>query len=161
MTHISNNFDLFVLRLVEDVGVVEDLHERRPRFTVVVEDLDELVELCAPFLKVFGKLLASSLVCNKDTCALKSPVGRHRNARVEAETAGGWRAEVETDTFQLLQVLRIADVDPHGCQLLLPQVHLLQRLLVSGQFIHQCLRLRKRHFLIINYGATNQMLSSI
>lgn len=60
----------------------------------------------------------------------------------------GWRAEGKTDTFQLLQVLRVADVDPHGCQLLLPQVHLLQRLLVSGQLIHQCLGLRQRHFLI-------------
>lgn len=70
MTHISNNFDLFVLRLVEDVGVVEDLHERRPCFTVGVEDLDELVQLCASFLKVFGELFASSLVCKQGTRVL-------------------------------------------------------------------------------------------
>lgn len=66
VTHISNYFDLFVLRLVEDVGVVEDLRERGPRFTVVVEDLDEVVQLRAAFLKVFGKLFASGLVCNKE-----------------------------------------------------------------------------------------------
>lgn len=40
---------------------------------MVVEDLDELVELRAPFLEVFGKLFASSLVCNEDTRALKKP----------------------------------------------------------------------------------------
>lgn len=87
VTHISNNFDLFVLRFVEDVGVVEDLHERRPCFTVVVEDLDELVELCASFLKVFGKLFASGLVCNKDMCALKARLG-------DTETHG-WRLKAQ------------------------------------------------------------------
>lgn len=52
VTHVSNNFDLLVLRLIEDVGVAEDLHERGAGFTVAVEELDELLELCAPFLKV-------------------------------------------------------------------------------------------------------------
>lgn len=80
-THISNNLDLFVLRFIEDVGVVEDLHERRPCFNVSVEELDELLELCASFLKVLGILFASGLICNKDTCALK--------ARLE-DTDGGW-----------------------------------------------------------------------
>lgn len=43
VTHISNNFDLFVLRFIEDVGVVEDLHERGPCFTMTIKELDELL----------------------------------------------------------------------------------------------------------------------
>lgn len=83
VTHISNNFDLFVLRFIEDVGVVEDLHERRPCFTMTVKELDELLELCASFLKVLRKLFASSLICNNDTCALK--------VRLKAKETHRWR----------------------------------------------------------------------
>lgn len=43
VTHISNNFDLLVLRFIEDVGVAEDLHERRACFTMAIEELDELL----------------------------------------------------------------------------------------------------------------------
>lgn len=80
-THIGDNFDLFVLRFIEDVGVVEDLHERRAGFTVTVKELDELVQLRASFLKVLGKLFAASFICNDDR--------RASNARWKHGDGGG------------------------------------------------------------------------
>lgn len=79
--------------------------------------------------------------------------GRDRARRRELERAseGGTSIQschccgrCETDTFQLLQGLVVAYVNPHGSQLFLPQVHVLDGSLVLGQMVNQRLGLTQK-----------------
>lgn len=51
-THIGDYLDFLVLHFIEDVGVAERLQERLPCLALAVEELDELLQLCAAFLEV-------------------------------------------------------------------------------------------------------------
>lgn len=64
MTYVSNNLDLLVLHLIEDVCISEGLQELRAGFHLLLEELHKLVELCASLLKVLGELLSSCFVCD-------------------------------------------------------------------------------------------------
>lgn len=68
VTHISNNLDLLVLHLVEDICVAEGLHERRPYFDLLVKELDKVLQLRTSFLKVLGEFLSSCLICTNQEC---------------------------------------------------------------------------------------------
>lgn len=45
-------------------------------------------------------------------------------------------------TFEFLQSISAEDIDPHGSELFLPEVNLLQGPFVLGQLVQQGLRLR-------------------
>lgn len=60
----------------------------------------------------------------------------------ERATVKHWKARL--GTFQLLEGLVVADVDPHGGQLLLPQVHVLDGSLVLAQLVYERLGLTQK-----------------
>lgn len=60
--YIGNDLDLFVLHLVEDIGVAQGFQEKRPAFVLSVKELDKLLQLSVAFFKVPGELLSSRLI---------------------------------------------------------------------------------------------------
>lgn len=61
-THIGHNLDLLVLRLVEDVCVLQSLQQGGPRLQLLLQEANKLVQLLTTVLKVVGKLVPSRFV---------------------------------------------------------------------------------------------------
>lgn len=61
-THLSNNLDLFILHLVEYVGILQSFHQGWAFFDLAVQEGNKVLKFCAPVFKIFGEPFTSSLV---------------------------------------------------------------------------------------------------
>lgn len=99
ITHISNNLDLLVLHFVEDICIAERLQERRPCFALIAVELDKLLQLCTPFLKVPGKLLSSCLIWEKQRM-----LARVSEQKIKSETHLFCMLHLQETPFSFLRV---------------------------------------------------------